>query len=218
MPEHTLAIVDAIALSHGVSAKPPVREPLEVLREIDSRDVPLLVQELREHNWGKAHAATQPQSMVQVLRTGHHQLAQLLASGVEVEMASFITGRSAGSIHSLKSDPAFQELLAYYAHQQELRDIDAIGRLVTLGATAIEVLQQRIEESPEKFTNNELRQLLESTMDRSVAPAKGGPRSLGGGQGLNVSINFVKGGAQVVEQLASAPAVVIEHQAEEKKE
>ena len=103
-----------------------------------------------------------------------------------------ITGRTVSSIRTLRVDPAFKELLAYYAEQQEQHKFDAYGRLVTLGGTAMDVLQERLEEKPDNFTNNELRQIVESTMDRSAAPAKGDPRQGAGQQaGLNVHINFV---------------------------
>ena len=185
MSQESLAILESLAMASA----PRVRETCEVVREISALDVPILLQEMKEHNWTKG-ASTQPS--VHVLRTSHHQLAQLLASDVDPETASFVTGRSVASIRSLQSDPAFQELLAYYAAQQEQRDLNVYDRLVTVGVTALDILQQRIEESPEKFTNNDLMKLLESTMDRSAAPAKGGPRAgAPSGTGLNVSINFV---------------------------
>ena len=163
-------------------------EPTEVIREILPSDLPLLAQELREHNW----ATAAPERSLSTLRTGHQQLAQLLASGCNDLDASMITGRTVSSIRTLRVDPAFKELLAYYAEQQEQVKFDAYSRLVTLGGTAMDVLQERLEEVPDKFTNNELRQIVESTMDRSAAPAKGDPRSGAGQQsGLSVNINFV---------------------------
>ena len=164
-------------------------EPCEVVRRITPEDLPLLAQEAKEHNWARDASPTR---MLQALRSGHHQLAQLLAADVPVAEASLITGRSPNGIAALKNDPAFKELMAYYVQQQEGRDFDAYKRLVVLGGTAMEILQERLEDEPDKFSNNELRQLVESSMDRSAAPAKGDPRAANGqGAGLNVSINFV---------------------------
>ena len=72
------------------------------------------------------------------------------------------------------------------------------NRLATLGATAVEELQERLEDKPEDFSNKELRELVESTMDRSVAPAKGGPKgpSGSGGQPLSINVNFVNTSSQ----------------------
>ncbi len=195
----------------GMGKPTSVVEPCEILRDIQPKDLPVLAQEARERNWTRDESPTR---MLQTLRTGHHHLAQLLAAGVSPTEASFITGRSVGTIYSLQKDPAFVELLTYYASQQQERDFDAFKRLVTLGGTAMEILQERLEENPEKFTNNELRQLIESSMDRSAAPAKGDPRAAQGkSAGLNVNINFVPSRGPVVELDASEV-----RQIEERKE
>ena len=135
---------------------------------------------------------------------GHQQVAQMLAAGMGAEEAAWATGRSVGGIKGLLSDPAFQELLAYYEANQRERDFNAFERLVTLGGTAMGVLQERLEESPERFSNNELRQLMEASMDRSAAPAKGaGGGGNGGGTGpVSVNIKFVEATARAVPDLA----------------
>jgi hypothetical protein len=202
--ETTLAQLEQVALAKMTLPS----EPCEVVREILPSDLPLLAQELREHNWQQAA----PERALSTLRTGHQQLAQLLASGVNDLDASMITGRSVSSIRTLRVDPAFKELLAYYAEQQEQFKFDAYARLVTLGGTAMDVLQERLEDAPDRFTNNELRQIVESTMDRSAAPAKGDPRQGQGQQaGLNVQINFVpaRNGA-VIEAEATEVKVITE--------
>ena len=203
--ETTLAALEQMALAK----MQPVRELPEVIREIEARDLPLLAQEQRERNW----ATASPDKTIATLRMGHQQLAQLLASGTNEIDASMMTGRSVASIKSLLTDPAFKELMAYSKEQTGEQKFDAYGRLVTLGGTAMDVLQERLEETPDKFTNNELRQIVESTMDRSAAPAKGDPRQ-GAGQsgGLNVQINFVPArNGQVIEgEVASGK--LIEHE------
>lgn len=182
--DQTLQALESLAIA-GLGT--PV-EPCEIIREIEARDLPLLAQEQRERNW----AVESPAKLLTALRTSHHKLAQLLASDVSAADAAMMTGRSVSSITQLQRDPAFVELLAYYRDQQSGREFDAYERLVMLGGTAIDVLQERIETQPDKFTNNELRQIVESTMDRSAAPAKGDPRMGAGKQaGLSVSINFV---------------------------
>lgn len=190
-----MQMLESLAIA-GLGKPLAPQEPPEKVREITKADLPLLAQEQREHNW----VQDSPDRMLQVLRTGHHKLAQLLARGVSDADASMMTGRSVSSISTLRNDPAFKELLAYYAEQQSGRDFDAYERLVALGGTAMDVLQERLEETPDKFTNNELRQIVESTMDRSAAPAKGDPR-LGAGKqaGLNVQINFVPAKGPVIE-------------------
>jgi hypothetical protein len=182
--ESTMELLETLAVA-GLGV--PV-EPCEVLREITEADLPLLAQEKREHNWAK----DSPERVLQVLRTSHHKLAQLLASDVSIADASMMTGRSPSSITMLQKDPAFIELVAYYRVQNEGRQFDAYDRLVTIGGTAMDILQERLEETPDRFSNNELLKVIEGTMDRSAAPAKGDPRSGAQTQGgLNVNIQFV---------------------------
>jgi hypothetical protein len=179
--------LEAMALAGGRG----VSEPCELVREITQEDLPLLASEMREHNWSKQRAASGVGQLT-ALRMGHQQLAQLLAAGMDAREAAWATGRSMGSVSSLLSDPAFQELLAYYRENQAQRDFNAFERLCTLGGTAMGVLQERLEESPERFSNNELRQLMEASLDRSAAPSKGGGLARPGASGqVSVSIKLV---------------------------
>ena len=78
-------------------------------------------------------------------------------------------------------------------------------------------LQERIEQEPDRFTNNELRQLVESTMDRSAAPAKGDPRGAAGkSAGLSVNINFVE--AKPSGPVIDAESTLVEVKQIEEKE
>ena len=116
-----------------------VEEDFEIIRPITELDIPIILTELREHNWSRASGPSGATDL-RTLRTGHHQLAQLLGSGVSDVDASFITGRSVGNIRSLQGDPAFRELLAYYAEQHEGRTLNIYDRLTTIGAMASEIL------------------------------------------------------------------------------
>jgi hypothetical protein len=181
--------LEALALAHR-SPTVAVQEPVEFLRDIRESDLNLLVEELKFHHWGRLRDQ-RGLTPIAVLRLGHHQLAQLLAAGVDARECSFITGRAIASIRSLQCDPAFKELLAYYAEMQSVKDYDHRAMLATLGGTALQILRDRLEEAPERFSNNELRQLIESTMDRSAAPTKGGVMPSNGQGVTNLTIKFV---------------------------
>ena len=183
MSDQSLALLEDLALV-GLQA-PAINEQCEVVREIEERDLPVVLQELREHNWARANAPGSTE--VRVLRSGHHKLAQLIASGVKPIDASYITGRSVNSIYSLQRDPAFNELCAHYRAQEEVKEADVLDRVTRIGFLASEILQERLEESPEKFSNSELRQLLEL-----VAQKDGSARRANDAPSLAVSINFVK--------------------------
>lgn len=100
------------------------------------------------------------------LRTRHHHLARLLAEGLSNAECQLITGYSPARISILKNDPAFADLVEYYSEQVKEVYINVHQRLAGLGLDVLEELQQRLEEKPESFTHTELRQLMETSMDR----------------------------------------------------
>jgi hypothetical protein len=201
MSDKSLMMLENLALA-GISASAPPRGDLcEISRDITQDDFPLIVKEMREHNWARDNADP---NGIRVLRVAHHQLAQLIAAGTSAVDASFITGRTVGNIKLLLKDPSFLELLEYYKEQQKARDLNVYDKLITIGAMASEILQERLEERPEAFSNNELKNLLE------LAAPKSGGQSNPANVGLNVAINFIPGdrGSGVSE------AKVIEERAE----
>lgn len=208
MSERSLSLLEDLAVAGALSA---IEEVYEVQREITQSDIPIVVQELREKNWARANSPGEA-SDIRVLRVGHHQLAQLLAAGVEDVEASYVTGKSVSTIRSLRGDPAFKELLSYYAEQQHSRDLNIYDRLTTIGALASELLAERLEQTPDKFTNGELRQLLEI-----AAPSKGNAAS---GErtpaSLAVSINFVP--APTAQDVRLERGKIIEERAVEANE
>jgi hypothetical protein len=154
----------------------------------------------RELNAGDLDALLHPPPVGAVtpslgqIRHAHHTLAMLLAEGRKGVEISGITGYSPSRISILQGDPAFQELVAYYREQKEAVYLDVHQRLATLGMTAIEELQQRFEDRPEGFTNREVKEILESALDRSIAPAKTGKNAGAqpGGAAVSLTVNFVK--------------------------
>lgn len=134
-----------------------------VVRELGVEDLDLIL------NPPPVNSA-QPQILK--IRNTHHTLARLMAQGIDGVEISAITGISASRQSILKNDPAFKELLHYYASQVEAKFLDVHERLAALGTDAVETLHDRLEESPDNFTNKQLMELVELTLDRSVAPKK----------------------------------------------
>ena len=135
---------------------------------------------------------------LQTLRYNHHLLAKAVASGKSLIECSNLTGLSGPRISDLKNDPAFQELVSYYAEELNEVYIDVHQRMAALGTSVLEELTERFESDPEKFTKRELMDLFTTMADRSIATAKGGPTPQQalqvagpGGAGLALQINFV---------------------------
>jgi hypothetical protein len=133
---------------------------------------------------------------IKTLRYNHHLLAKAVASGKNLLECSQLCGLSVNRISDLKNDPAFQELVSFYAEELNEVYVDVHQRMAALGTSVLEELQERFEAEPEKFTKRELMDLFTTMADRSIATAKGGPNpqqviATGNGAGLALQINFV---------------------------
>ena len=147
--------------------------------------------------------APQGQGLIAQLRYSHHQLAMLLARGASDVEASQITGYSPSWISSIKGDPAFRELLAYYGAQRELVNLDVLERMKALGMNSLEELQDRLESNPESFAPRELMELTELMLIKGrAAPGSrqgAGPQAAGGGGGVVVNVKFVSPSGPIVD-------------------
>lgn len=127
------------------------------------------------------------------IRHQHHQIAGLLARGIPNTEISLITGYSQSFISTLRNAPDMKELVGYYAGMAEERTVDALARLRQLGITAVEELQTRVNEAPEKFTSGMLMELTELGLLKPLAAAanaKSGMGAGGGTGGVQINLNF----------------------------
>jgi hypothetical protein len=152
---------------------------------------------------------------LQTLRYNHHLLAKAVASGKSLIECSNLTGLSGPRISDLKNDPAFQELVSYYAEELNEVYIDVHQRMAALGTSVLEELAERFESDPDKFTKRELMDLFTTMADRSIATAKGGPtpqQSVAvspGGAGLALQINFVSPQAEAPQTIEATTVNVL---------
>lgn len=109
---------------------------------------------------------------LQKLRSTHHALARLLASGMmsDTEVA-IICGTTSSRISVLKADPAFQELLTFYRQAiQDKRDIaeaDFQTHAAALSVEAIEEMRDRLADDPKDISIDELALMTKVAADRS---------------------------------------------------
>jgi len=108
---------------------------------------------------------------IRELRQSHHYLARVLAGGAKDFEASAITGYSPSRISTLKSDPAFSELLSYYRELEgaahETATVDMHKRLAALGYDSLEVLHARLLDDPDSFDVKALIATTELSADRT---------------------------------------------------
>lgn len=128
----------------------------EVVRELTEED--LLVRSL-------APVGAKPPG-IKSLRALHHKLAQCLAQGMSEAEASIVTGYSSSRVSILKADPAFQELLEFYTKTRKDIFVDVQQRMAGLATTAVEILQEKLEDTPEAVSIKDLNNILKSAADR----------------------------------------------------
>lgn len=120
---------------------------------------------------------------LQRLRARHHALAKALAQGMRPGVAAATFGYSASRVSILQGDTTFQELVAHYKAETD-HDYGRIQeRLTGLSIEAIDELEKRLEDEPEKVTNTQLMRLIEITADRTGH----GPKA---SQDVNINVGF----------------------------
>lgn len=140
-----------------------------------------------------AHPGTpDPKAPLARITAPHHALARLLAEGKDHVEVSFITGYTPERVRMLEKDPSFRELVAHYEQQIVQVSVDVQGQVANLALTAAQILQDRLESTPEEFTTKELRELMTAGLDRT-----------GHGPGKKLDLNLTETAA-VIEQMRSA--------------
>lgn len=132
---------------------------LEYARDIGPEELVLL------HTVSKL--PTNSRAPLAKLRAPHHTLAQMLANGDGVIIVSRVTGYAAARIRTLQADPAFEELVAFYTEQKVHAEADVTKSIAHVAMTATQILQERLEEEPESFSNKDLLAVQMAQLDRT---------------------------------------------------
>lgn len=104
---------------------------------------------------------------LQRLTHRHHRLARTLAEGIEAGQAAIMCGYSVSRVSILQADPTFKELVLFYRSQVEESFLGLQERLAGLAETAADILQDRLEETPDEFDSEDLRKLVALGADRT---------------------------------------------------
>lgn len=167
------------------------REPLqlEFVRSLNPSDIPAIQ---------SPPPGSSAVVVVKSLRHSHHRLAELIAAGRPPGEIAIVTGYSPGYISSLKGDPAFAELVAYYEFQKKSIFVDAMERLKVLGLDAIEKLQERLNDPEKTWSNKELMDLVDMAAVQPNLGKNAAPPAQSGGGNNTLVVKFV--GATPVDQ------------------
>lgn len=140
-----------------------------------------------------------PFNTVNRITARHHGLARMIAAGHKQSVVATTMGYSENYVSRLcNEDPAFKELVTYYMQQREGEWLGVQEKLAGLSVAAMENLTRRVEEDtealelglPPKMTAKEVREIMDSAMERSVAPSKGAVRGAAGASSAPVQVNI----------------------------
>lgn len=101
------------------------------------------------------------------IHSSHHSLARCMASGMKQSQAALVTGYNPSRISILMHDPTFQALVADYKAEVKSAFADLAERMTDMSLDAIEILHERLQESPETFTIPVLVDVVKAFADRT---------------------------------------------------
>lgn len=107
------------------------------------------------------------QAVIKKLTERHHALARALAGGMRPTEAAISIGYDVSRVSVLKSCPAFADLVEFYREQVSAEYVGFHSRMASLGHDAAATIQDRLEDDPDDFTNDELLKLATSMADRT---------------------------------------------------
>lgn len=113
----------------------------------------------------KLPRGTAPRSLMRI-HASHHALAKCLAAGMKPAQAALVTGYSPGRIGQLANDPAFTALVEDYRLEAKSVFADMGERLLNVGLDFLELLQEKVYDSPETFTIPMLMDGIKMAADR----------------------------------------------------
>lgn len=161
------------------TGRPTLPLTAEVVGEISAVDLELL---------GSSKGYEIP--AIKRLSDRHHALARAIVAGASMGEAALICGYDISRISILKNDPAFRELLAFYGEEKVRAFRDTQAKLAGIASDALDELQTRLEDAPDKIPLDKLMQLVTLGADRS-----------GNGPSSTQNVNMNSG---VADRLASA--------------
>lgn len=126
-----------------------------------------VVGEVREIGEGES-APTGKAVTLKNLRDSHHNVARLVASGMAVEEVSFQTGYTPARIYTLQSqDQMFIDLVTFYRRTARAAQQEVEAHLLGLAQDARQEFHERLLDTPESISNEELLAAMKLAYDRA---------------------------------------------------
>lgn len=150
--------MNTLALPLKSRGAPSLPLRMEIDRDIALADLP------------RAHTRTFVPKPLEEMKSIHHQMAHLLASGWKNKEVAEYFGRSESRISVLLSTPSFRQLVEDYRkdiidgrREEAVAERNIFHRNMTLAA---DMLHERMEDQPDSFTNSQLLAIAADGADR----------------------------------------------------
>jgi hypothetical protein len=156
-PEVEMLIEDPLGSVQTRGRPPSVGFHLEYQRDLSEADIAALA-------LARDKAPLRPLARI---HASHHSVARCLATGMKPSQVALITGYTQVRINQLQRDQAFSALVADYQSEAKSVFADLAERMNDLSLDAIEILQERLHDSPEGFTIPVLLDLVKTFADRT---------------------------------------------------
>lgn len=101
------------------------------------------------------------------IRDSHHVLARMCAEGRPGTEICALTGYDASRLSILRTDPSFQELIAYYRQVDSIEYATSHARMNLLKMDTLQEMHDRLLEAPDKIDLGELHQQFKLLADRT---------------------------------------------------
>lgn len=165
-------LLEGLDASQILAAPPPSKKGMpanhlevEWIRELTAKDLFL-----------PPDASQCAPQAIKSLRARHHELAKSIARGEDTYTAiGKVHGYSVCRISTLMTDPAFLDLVENYRSEVDAIYREELGaqfrstqeRLVDIVTEASDMLLERLDETPDGFTNNQLLEMVKTAADRT---------------------------------------------------
>lgn len=97
----------------------------------------------------------------------HHALARCLADGMSQIEAATVTGYNPQTVHILRNDPTFKELVEFYRGRKDAEYAEFHEQAAGLAVDAVVELRTRLEDTPEDISIGQLIEMGKFTADRT---------------------------------------------------
>jgi len=143
---------------------------------------------VRELEPGETSPASAPRQLAR-LRDSHHQVARLLARGLQTQEVSRMTGYSISRLSWLQSqDPSFRELVEFYRQDRRDEEMTIESRLLAVGLDAIQTFHERMLDEPDSISPATVLEAAKVLLDRAgYAPIT---KSVNKNLNLNIGAKF----------------------------